>query len=112
MKDHQTYDNPLVERYAGRMTLWEYDPPKVVLHSKMLIIDERLSVVTSTNLNRRSFLHDTENGLAVLDPAFTRRLQGEVQDYIAQSRRLGPDDSDVRPIVRRLFRLKAVRDLF
>ena len=101
-----------VERYAGRMTLWEYDPPKVVLHSKMLIIDERLSVVTSTNLNRRSFLHDTENGLAVLDPAFTRRLQGEVQDYIAQSRRLGPDDSDVRPIVRRLFRLKAVRDLF
>jgi putative cardiolipin synthase len=101
-----------VERYADRMTLWEYDPPKVVLHSKMLMIDGRLAIVTSTNLNRRSFLHDTENGLAVLDPAFTRRLRAEVQVYIDQSRRLTPGDSDVRPIVRKLFSVPFVRDLF
>lgn len=101
-----------VERNAARMIIWEYDPPDVVLHSKMLMIDGRLSIITSTNLNRRSFRHDTENGLVVLNPVFYRRLRAEVQGYIAQSRRLRPTDTDVRPLARKLFANAFVRDLF
>lgn len=101
-----------VEDYADRLTLYEYDPPDVVLHAKMLLIDGRLSIVSSVNLNRRSFLHDTENGLAVLDPGFYRRLRAVVQGYIDQAVRLGPEDIDIRPATRRLFNSDRVRDLF
>lgn len=101
-----------VEDYADRLTLYEYDPPDVVLHTKMLLIDRRLSIMSSVNLNRRSFLHDTENGLAVLDPAFYARLRQVVQGYIDQARRLGPDDTDIRPATRQLFDSDRVRDLF
>ena len=101
-----------VERYAELLNLWEYDAPNVVLHSKLLIIDGRLSVVTSTNLNRRSFLHDTENGLSVLDPGFAARLAAVVDDYITHSRRLATQEVVVRPAVRQLFALPWVRDLF
>lgn len=100
-----------VERHAARMELWEYDPPDVVMHTKMLLIDQRLSIVTSTNLNRRSFLHDTENGLAILDPEVYQRLRAEVQHYIEQSRRLSPTDTDIRPIARFLFSFRFVRDM-
>ncbi|MBW7920935.1 MAG: phosphatidylserine/phosphatidylglycerophosphate/cardiolipin synthase family protein [Rubellimicrobium sp.] len=101
-----------VERYADRLALYEYDQPDVVLHSKLLLVDGRLGVVSSVNLNRRSFLHDTENGMAILDPGFTRRLQAVVDGYIAQSYRLRPDSFSVRPWVRRLFAHDWVRDLF
>jgi phosphatidylserine/phosphatidylglycerophosphate/cardiolipin synthase-like enzyme len=101
-----------VERYAGHFTLWEYDPPDVVLHSKILLVDHRLAVVTSTNLNRRSFLHDTENGLMVLDRTVAQGLEAEVQRYIDRSRRCRPGDVAVRPISRLLFDMPRVRDLF
>lgn len=101
-----------VEEYADRLTLYEYDPPDVVLHTKMLLIDRRLSIMSSVNLNRRSFLHDTENGLAVLDPAFYARLRQVVDGYIDQAVRLTPDGTDIRPATRRLFDSDRVRDLF
>jgi putative cardiolipin synthase len=78
----------------------------------MLLIDGRLSIVTSTNLNRRSFIHDTENGLAVLDPAFYRRMRAVVEGYLAVAHRLRPTDADISDFPRRLFRSEAVRDLF
>lgn len=100
-----------VERWAERIDLFEYDQPDVVLHSKLLIIDGRLSLVSSVNLNRRSFLHDTENGLAILDPAFATRLQGVIADYRAAAYRLRPDSFSVRPWVRLLFGREWVRDV-
>lgn len=100
-----------VERYADRMILYEYDQPDVVLHSKLLVIDGRLGMVSSVNLNRRSFFHDTENGLAILDPDFARRLQEVLDGYIAQSYRLRPDSFPVRPWVRRLFGADWVRNI-
>jgi len=101
-----------VERWAGRVVLYEYDRPDVVLHSKLLLIDGRLGVVSSVNLNRRSFLQDTENGVAILDPAFAARLRGVVDGYVARAYRLEPDSFAVRPWVRRLFAREWVRDLF
>lgn len=101
-----------VERHAARFTIWEYDPPDVVLHTKMLLIDGRLSVLSSVNLNRRSFLHDTENGIAVLDPAFYARVRQVVQGYIDSAVRLTPADTDIRPISRTLFASDGVRDVF
>lgn len=80
-----------VEKYAGKFEMYEYKAPKVVLHTKMMMIDGRLSVTGSVNLNHRSFLLDSENGLVVLDQAFYRRMKKVFDRYIAQSDRLGPD---------------------
>ncbi len=80
-----------VEKYAGTYEMYEFKAPKVVLHSKIVMIDGRLSILGSVNLNHRSFLLDSENGLAVLDKSFYRRMKKVFDDYVADSVRLTPD---------------------
>lgn len=75
-----------VEKYGDRIHIREFKAPDVVLHSKIMMIDERLVTVSSVNLNNRSFFHDSENGMVVLDPAFYRRIKPIYDDYLAHSR--------------------------
>lgn len=79
-----------VARWAGAFEVYEYVPGERMMHTKLILIDGRLAVVTSTNLNRRSFLHDTENGVVFLDRAVTRRLRGVVDSYLATATRQQP----------------------
>jgi putative cardiolipin synthase len=81
-----------VEKYGDRVELFEYKEPKVVLHSKLLMIDETLSVVSSVNLNHRSFIHDSENGIAIYDPSEYRRIKAVFDLYRSGS---VPIDGDV-----------------
>lgn len=67
-------------RYGDRIVFREYREPEVLLHAKILMIDRELVIVSSVNLNNRSFLHDTENGVAMIDPAFYARMK-KVFDY-------------------------------
>jgi phosphatidylserine/phosphatidylglycerophosphate/cardiolipin synthase-like enzyme len=80
-----------IEKHAGRITILEYRRPDVVLHSKILMIDGTFVSVSSVNLNRRSFFHDSENGIAVLDRAFYRRMLPVFRSYVARSRPVDPD---------------------
>ena len=75
-----------VEKYGDRINIREFKAPDVVLHSKIMMIDERLVTISSVNLNNRSFFHDSENGMMVLDPAFYRRMKPVYDDYLAHSR--------------------------
>ena len=81
-----------VEQYAGRIEMFEFKAPDVVLHSKILMIDGRYVSISSVNFNNRSFFHDSENGVAVLDPAFYARMRAVFDSYLARSR---PVDLDV-----------------
>ncbi|TPN28166.1 phosphatidylserine/phosphatidylglycerophosphate/cardiolipin synthase family protein [Mesorhizobium sp. B2-3-3] len=74
-----------VEQYGGRINIREFKAPDVVLHSKIMMIDERLVAISSVNLNNRSFFHDSENGMTVLDPAFYVRMKPIYDDYLAHS---------------------------
>ncbi|KQU92397.1 hypothetical protein ASD12_05670 [Mesorhizobium sp. Root102] len=74
-----------VEKYGDRITIREFKAPDVVLHSKIMMIDERLVAISSVNLNNRSFFHDSENGMMVLDPAFYARMKPIYDDYVAHS---------------------------
>lgn len=49
------------------------------------MIDQRLVTISSVNLNNRSFFHDSENGMIVLDPAFYGRMKPIYDDYLAHS---------------------------
>lgn len=77
-----------VERFGGRVTIHDFKEPRLLLHAKMLMIDRRLSVLSSVNLNNRSFIHDSENGLAALDPEFYARMKKIFEDYRAASVRI------------------------
>ncbi|TJV42638.1 MAG: phosphatidylserine/phosphatidylglycerophosphate/cardiolipin synthase family protein [Mesorhizobium sp.] len=74
-----------VEEYGDRINIREFKAPDVVLHSKIMMIDERLVAISSVNLNNRSFFHDSENGMVVLDPAFYVRMKPVYDDYLAHS---------------------------
>ncbi|WP_167480879.1 phospholipase D-like domain-containing protein [Mesorhizobium waimense] len=74
-----------VEKYGDRIDIREFKAPDVVLHSKIMMIDERLVTISSVNLNNRSFFHDSENGMTVLDPAFYRRMKPVYDDYLSHS---------------------------
>lgn len=74
-----------VEKYGDRINIREFKAPDVVLHSKIMMIDERLVAISSVNLNNRSFFHDSENGMMVLDPAFYARMKPVYDDYLAHS---------------------------
>ena len=70
-----------VAKHAGRIDIYDYRDTKILLHSKMLMIDGRFAIASSVNLNNRSFIHDNENGVAVLDPAFYRRMKEIFEMY-------------------------------
>ncbi|BCG85251.1 phospholipase [Mesorhizobium sp. 113-3-9] len=74
-----------VEKYGDRIDIREFKAPDVVLHSKIMMIDERLVAISSVNLNNRSFFHDSENGMMVLDHAFYVRMKPIYDDYLAHS---------------------------
>jgi cardiolipin synthase len=95
-------------RYADRITIYDYRDTKLLLHAKILLIDGRLAVISSVNLNNRSFIHDNENGIAVLDSAFYRRAHAVFETYRKAAR---PVDVRSVPLVwRLLFTSKLVRE--
>lgn len=70
-----------VAKHAGRMTIYDYRDSKLLLHSKVLMIDGRFVISSSVNLNNRSFIHDNENGVAVLDRGFYLRMKEIFETY-------------------------------
>jgi putative cardiolipin synthase len=56
--------------------------PPVALHGKMMLLDDELSIIHSSNFNIRSTYYNTEAGLAVLDRGFNRQLSELLEDLI------------------------------
>ncbi len=83
-----------------------YMPP-VALHGKMLLIDEEISIIHSSNFNIRSTYYNTEAGVAVLDPQFNRQLGDLVDGLIGlRDAEVACVDSDQTlrvPAILRLF---------
>lgn len=71
-----------VNKFLKKVKVFEYIEPKVILHSKLLMIDDELSFISSVNLNKRSFYHDLENGVIVNDPKFTSVMDKLYKDYL------------------------------
>ncbi|MBN8293189.1 phosphatidylserine/phosphatidylglycerophosphate/cardiolipin synthase family protein [Rhodobacter sp. NTK016B] len=76
----------LNRRFANRYADWvrfvDYDPMPSLLHAKLIVIDDRLVVAGSVNLNQRSFLHDLENGVVILDRRIAAQADRLVQSYL------------------------------
>lgn len=77
-----------VNRFMDKVKVYEYTEPKVILHSKLIMIDDEFSFISSVNLNKRSFYHDMENGTVVNDSKFTVQMGELYKEYLKQSRLL------------------------
>lgn len=87
---------------------FDYDPVPRLLHAKLIVIDSRLAVVTSTNLNRRSFVHDLENGLVFLDRGIAAQVDATIQRWIDDGRAV-PPGQPVPRLVQLMMRWGAFR---
>lgn len=77
-----------VNRHLKNVEIYEWSDQKSILHAKILVIDRKLSFVSSVNLNRRSFIHDTESGVLILHHKTAEELRLEVTKFLSQSRRI------------------------
>ncbi|MFE9538235.1 phosphatidylserine/phosphatidylglycerophosphate/cardiolipin synthase family protein [Streptomyces sp. NPDC006691] len=76
------------QRYYEDLTacgvkIFEYQP--TMLHTKVVTVDRTMALVGSTNFNRRSLDHDEEVMLAVLDQAFTAKLDSHFAEDLEHS---------------------------
>ena len=88
---------PLLE--AG-VQMFEYQP--TMFHVKLLVVDDYLVSVGSTNFDSRSFKLNDEANLNIYDTAFARRQTQIFADDLANSRRVTLDDWNSRPWTRKL----------
>ena len=65
------------------VNIWNFQPS--MLHAKVLTIDSAMSIVGSSNFNRRSMDHDEEIVLATFDPDVTAVLDQHFDDDLERS---------------------------
>lgn len=56
-----------------------------LLHAKLIVADDRIAMLGSANLDRRSFELNYELNLTVIDPALLTELSARVDSYAARS---------------------------
>jgi len=88
---------PLLE--AG-VQMFEYQ--STMFHVKLLVVDDYLVSVGSTNFDSRSFKLNDEANLNIYDEAFARRQTQIFADDLAKSKRVTLDDWNRRPWTRKL----------
>ncbi|MFJ6215567.1 phosphatidylserine/phosphatidylglycerophosphate/cardiolipin synthase family protein [Streptomyces sp. NPDC092296] len=86
--------------------LWEYAP--TMMHAKVVTVDRVLSLVGSTNVNRRSLEHDEEVMLAVLDEQLTARLDADFEADLLRSDPVDPQRWSRRGPAQRLRELSVL----
>ncbi|OGR85365.1 MAG: hypothetical protein A3J74_02145 [Elusimicrobia bacterium RIFCSPHIGHO2_02_FULL_57_9] len=103
--------------YAGRyqyeyllrqgVRIFEWQGP--VLHAKTAVVDKTWSTAGSYNMDHLSLFNNLEVNLHILDPDFSSRLAGVLEDDIAQSREFNLGQWRKRPyqdkILERFFYL-------
>jgi cardiolipin synthase len=70
--------------------LFEYRPG--LLHSKTMIVDRKIGLIGSANLDRRSFELNFENNILFADSSFAGVLRERQDQYLAASDRISPED--------------------
>lgn len=77
-----------VNKFFKQIKIFEYTEPSVILHSKLVLIDGKFSFIGSVNMNKRSFYHDTENGVMVYGPRFHEKMASIMETYYTTSKEI------------------------
>jgi cardiolipin synthase len=73
-----------------------------VLHAKTAVIDGAWSTIGSANIDRRSFLHNYELNVVVLDPAFGRDMESAFNEDLRDSKEVTLEQWKHRPWMDRI----------
>jgi cardiolipin synthase len=73
-----------------------------VLHAKTAVIDGNWSTVGSTNIDTRSFLHNSELNVVVLGQAFGNEMEKAFQEDLRDSKQITLQDWRQRPLMDRM----------
>jgi cardiolipin synthase len=65
-----------------------YQLQVAVLHAKTAVIDGVWSTIGSANIDRRSFIHNYELNVVVLDPAFGRDMEAAFNEDLRDSKQV------------------------
>ena len=79
-----------------------YEWRDALMHAKTAVIDARWSSVGSTNLDWRSFVHNYEADLIVLDPRFAREMERRFQLDLEASTAIDPETWRKRGVASRV----------
>lgn len=77
-----------INRHLANVEIYEWTHDNSIMHAKILVIDKQLSFISSVNMNRRSFIHDTESGVLILHSQIAQEMRKEALDYISKGRRI------------------------
>jgi cardiolipin synthase A/B len=80
------------ELAAAGVKVWEYQPS--MIHSKTMVVDDRLSTVGSINLDPLSLNRLDEDALVIDDPTFTEELAAAFLADSARARQVVPKPRD------------------
>jgi cardiolipin synthase len=73
-----------------------------VLHAKTAVIDGSWSTIGSANIDRRSFIHNYELNVIVLDPAFGQEMERAFSEDLRDSKEVTKDAWSRRPFTDRV----------
>jgi cardiolipin synthase len=81
--------------------IYEFRPG--LLHAKTMVVDRRIGLIGSANLDRRSFELNFENNILFDDPTFAREVRTRQDEYLAQCDRVSRDEVANYRMARRLW---------
>lgn len=105
------HDQPLVraaqrETYEtllpGGVRIWEYQPS--MMHSKVMLVDDRIAVIGSTNIDALSFDFMEEASLIVDSPAVAKELERALRADLRHAREIGREEWERRNLFMELGR--------
>ncbi|CAB3744888.1 Cardiolipin synthase A [Paraburkholderia rhynchosiae] len=86
---------------AAGVEMYEYEP--TMFHCKVIVVDEYLVSVGSTNFDSRSFKLNDEANLNIYDRDFARQQTAIFDRDVAQAKRISLDDWRRRPLLEKLL---------
>ncbi|MGJ9418791.1 cardiolipin synthase [Massilia sp. CMS3.1] len=73
-----------------------------ILHAKTAVIDEAWSTIGSANIDRRSFIHNHELNVVIIDPAFGREMESAFNEDLRDSKQVTLEQWRGRPLADRI----------
>jgi cardiolipin synthase len=78
-----------------------------ILHAKTAVIDGAWSTIGSANIDRRSFIHNYELNVVVVDPAFGADMESAFREDLRSSKEITLQDWRSRPWADRIKEMAA-----
>lgn len=75
-----------VNEHLHLLNLYEWTENNSIMHAKLATFDREIALVSSVNLNKRSFTHDIESGFLIRGNRSVTQITEEIEAYLKKSK--------------------------